>query len=253
MSGTSKLKAWHLLNNDDRDLIEGQFYAVDLQRSVGAEYADHFALNRQVPITQYLHGKVDTSSFRVVLFQNHALDDVTDKLDKLISWTERIPAKRRPPLLSFWAGEGYVNYVSCVITDIDGIQYKEPNDDGLLRHVECTIKLKRFVEFDPSKTSNKDTRYHNARERDYYELICQAEYGDPMLGDVIRKRHPWQANLETGDVVKLPSAEGLVDSTVKQTSIVLQSAYGKRDTPQRSRRVAMFSSRNRTYWLSLGG
>ena len=118
---------------------------------------------------------------------------------------------------------------------------------GQLRHVEFTINLEQYQEFDLDSSEIFETRYHRARDRDYYELLAYREYKAPILGEALRKRHPTQPSLAPGAVVKLPSAEGIRRDKIEPTSIPLASAFGRKDTPQRALRIAVLAARSGSY------
>jgi hypothetical protein len=130
---------------------------------------------------------------------------------------------------------------------VSGIQYRTPTAFGGIRDVSLTLNLKAYKEFDITATEESETRYHRARERDYYEMLCWREYRNPNIGDIIRKRHPSKPNLQPGEVVKLPTATALRRDRVEPKSIALQTSFGKKDTPQRRLRMEMLDARNRGY------
>lgn len=244
-------KSWFLVNLDEFETIQGQFFALDLKQKVGAEYREHWALNRQHAILQWVHGKTPTTTFRAFYYAKHTGDDITATVDRIKSWTQRLELKGRPPVLLFWVGDGHVTETTCVLEDVD-VTIHEPTAEGEMRHAELVLSLRAYKEFDIGLVGNTDTRYHHARERDYYEMLCVNEYGDPSLGDIIRKRHPDKANLVVGDVVKLPAIEGVRKSVVKTTSIPLAGAYDRKDNPARTLRIDMFNRRNRSYTSHVG-
>jgi hypothetical protein len=88
-----------------------------------------------------------------------------------------------------------------------------------------------------------DTRYAFAREGDYYERMAQEEYGDPMLGVVIRQRHPAAPLLDIGNRVALSALEGVRSEVPTQTSIPLKGAFGRRETASKRRKNAAFARR----------
>lgn len=237
-------KAWFLHNLDTQEILEAQFEPEELTEEVGANWAQHTALNRGNAILQFLNGSNDTGSFKGTFYKQHAFDDTPlKKLQKLKSWARPNSSVRRPPVLLFHVGDGHVE-MNAVITGITGIRYGRPDAFGGLREVEFNVQLLRFEPFSLDDTGETDTRYARAKDRDYYELLAQQEYGDPLIGDVIRKQHPDQAQLEDGDVVRLPSIEGVRGTRVEQTSIQLRTAFGRKDTPQRRLRLEFFDLRN---------
>lgn len=239
---------WFLQNVQNAERLEGQFPPISVTRELGNEWAEHTAISRQNAILQFLHGKVETVSVQVRLYARDILfNHVEDDLKKLEEWKTPSPLyKNAPPVLSFWLGDGHL-FVDCIIDSLSGITYGRPTGQGALRDVTLTINLKAYKKFSIEDTGDFETRYHRARERDYYELLTQREYGNALIGDVIRKRHPTQPNLQVGDVVKLPSIESLRNKRVEPKSIPLQTAYGKKDSPQRRLRLQSFEDHNQSY------
>jgi len=243
-----KSRKWFLRNEDSGETMEGQFAPTGLTRDVANNYAQHTALNRANTIIQYLNSKADTLVLQAGFFAQDFTKGaaVEERLEKLVSWAKRDPDLLRPPRVLFWIGNGHLEQLS-VIDSISGITYGEPTILGEIREVSFTVNLLQFVEFNLDDQESFDTRFHHTKERDYYELLTQREYGDPLRGDVIRKQHPTQPNLTPGAIVRLPSIEGVRTERVETKSIPLKTAYGRKETPQRSLRIDMFDRRNRPF------
>lgn len=240
------MKVWRLSNLDSNEVLEGQFEAEGLSEEVSTSWAQFTSLNRQNPILQFVHGNADTLSFTGRLFRNNALDSSPqDKLDKLKLWSRIDSSVRRPPILQFSVGDGHVS-INCVIVGIS-IRYSRPDFFGGLRDVTFNVSLLQFSTFSLDDEEQTDTRYARASERDYYEMLAYKEYGNPILGDIIRKDHPDKQRLQPGDIVKLPSIEGIRDKEVTQTSTILKTAFGKRDTAQKRLRLSFFDKRSTSY------
>jgi hypothetical protein len=239
-------KVWNLHNLDSGEILQGQFEAENVGRDIETNWGQFTSLNRQNPILQFLNGSADKVSFDGRFFRNHALDSTPDqKLDLLIAWTRIVPWLRRPPILQFWVGDGHM-MMNCVVTNVK-LTYARPDFFGGMRDVAFSVSLLEFTPFSLDDAEQTDTRYARARDRDYFELLAFEEYGNPMIGDVIRKMHASLQSLEPGDVVKLPSIEGVRSKQVKQTSIPLQSGFGREDTPQRRLRLQFFQKRSNKY------
>lgn len=239
-------KVWNLRNLDSGQTLQGQFEAENVSRDITVNWGQFTSLNRGNPILQFLNGAAEKVSFDGRLFRNHALDKSPEvKLDMLVSWTKIDPALRRPPVLQFWIGDGHV-MINCVIVAVQ-TTYQRPDFFGGLRDCTFTVSLLEFSTFSIDDAEEVDTRYARARERDYFELLAFEEYGNPMIGDVIRKQHPALQALKAGDTVKLPSIEGVRTVEVTQTSIPLKTAFGRRDTPQRRLRLQFFDKRAGNY------
>lgn len=242
------LDVWNLQNLQNAERLEGQFPPISVTRELGNEWAAHTAISRDNAILQFLHGKQETLSVQVRLYARDAVfNNVDNDLKKLEEW--RKPDSlygNRPPTLSFWLGDGHL-FLDCIIDSLSGITYARPTSQGAPRDITLTINLKAYKKFSLNDTGNFETRYNRTKERDYYELLTQREYANPLMGDIIRKRHPDQPNLQVGSIVKLPSVEAIRSQRVEQTSIALQTAYGRKDTPQRALRLQAFENHNVTY------
>lgn len=239
---------WFLQNVQNAERLEGQFPALNVVREVKNNWAKHTSISRVNSIIQFLNGESDTLSVQIRLYARDALfNRVEADLKKLEEWAKADALYgNKPPVLSFWIGDGHL-FMDCVIESLSGITYGVPGFQGAPRDITLTINFIAYKPFGLNDQGTFETRYHRTSERDYYELLTQREYGDALMGDVIRKRHPTQPNLQVGDIVKLPSIEALRRTKVEPTSIALQTAYGKKDTPQRRLRLAMFESHNRSY------
>lgn len=243
-----KSRKWFMRNEDTGETLEGQFAPTGITRDVANNWAQHTALNRANTILQFLNSKAETLQLNAGFFATDftKTGEVEERLEKLISWAKRDPDLLRPPIVLFWLGNGHLEQLS-VIDSISGITYGEPTILGEIREVSFTINLIQYTEFSLDDSENFDTRYHRAKDRDYYEMLTQREYGDPLRGDVIRKMYPDQPNLTPAAIVKLPSVESIRTVRVEPTSIALNTAYGRKETPQRSLRIDMFNRRNRKY------
>lgn len=248
------LRSWYLFNVDTGQLFQSQFEPEGLTRNVQANYAQHTALNRANPILQFLNKEAETCSFQATLFrQSVAVNNVEEDLALLQSWAE--PAEggqgnSKPPVLIFSVGDGFYN-LDCVLESLSNITYGGEGGrqtfDGGVRKVTFTVNLRQYQEFELDSALISETRYHRAKERDYYELIAQVEYGSAIKGDIIRKRNPDKPNMQLGDRVPFPSIEAIRRDRVEPKSMALSTAYGKKPTPQKQLRLDMFDRRNRPY------
>lgn len=241
------LKSWTLENAATKERIQGQFPAEELTRSTGANWTEISALNRQHPFLQYLSGKTDTMSVASRFYRKDLFDDApVTKIEKLIAWSRALPSDRRPPLLTFYLGDGLGLQMDVVLTAITDIKYSIPNSLGGIRQVQFVMEFSRWSKeaLNQADIEVTDTRYAHIKDGEYYELLCEREYGDPMAGVIIRQRHPTQAILKTGDIIPLPALEGIRGITPTQQSIPLKTAFGRKDTAQKRLRIQFFNLRS---------
>lgn len=241
----TELESWFLANDEKGEEFQGQFPPKNVTHNVGATYGEAFTLNRQNAILQFLHGDSDTITFAARLFAETAIVDLLKPYQMLVSWARRDPDLLRPPVLLFYIGNATVA-MTCVIESLGGIVYHDFRDDGSPRDITFQITLRQYVPYSLESTES-DTRYHLAKTHDYYEWLAQREYGDPMLGVTIRQNHPTKPILSVGDMVVLPSRSTMRKTTASAKSIVLRTAYGRKDTPQRDLRIEVFDRLNRSF------
>lgn len=242
-------RLWLLFNQDTFEALSGDFEAVDLtEEPEGAEWSETFALNSAAPISAFLRGTVETLSFVCRLFDDSILpiavptrlkaDKVMVKYEKLKSWSKRDELLGRPPILIFTAGAGEIAQ-RCKLTSIGSARFDDLGVLGEVKGVTCSLNLSRYIPYDieTAATAPPETRYHRARTGDFYELLAKREYGNALLGVLIRNRHPSQRRVEEGDVVRLPSYEAIADEPIRPTSVALRGLTGSVLNPQRQLRA----------------
>jgi hypothetical protein len=249
-------KTWTLFNTENNKRLEGQFPHEGLSREVGAHWEEINALTRERPILQFITGEVETLEMSSRFFRRDITDDtVNEKISTLISWTKKDPRFGRPPILQLMVGDGEAVNMRVILKSLSRVQYAKPDFQGQLRMVTFQMTLWNYTEFAITDQLQKDTRYHRTARGQYYELIAKQEYGNPLLGDVIRKSaaQSGKALLSPGDIVKLPSIEGIRSARITQTSVILKGAFGQKDTPQRKRREEIFDEKSQPVDIDING
>lgn len=268
---------WILANIDTGEELEGDFEAQNITRDVSASYAEHHTLNRQSPITQFLHGNTDTLSFEGRFFMDPAilslsglpfagpvsrfLSDGTDtrfslrpgeKLKKIEEWVGIDADLQRPPIVQFSVGDGELSQVSY-IESVTNIRYDRPLITGEVRGVTFVVNLKKFIPFDIDLAEQPapESRYAHVKEGEYYELLAQLEYGVPMLGVVVQQRNPTAAILEEGDVVKLPSLRAIQSQQVNPSSIAFTNLNSKQPSAQKTLKNLVLDRLNRDRYSAI--
>jgi len=248
-ASVSPLNNWYLVSQDfPLETVVGQF-PTEITEAVSVEYAQYKSLNRATPILQFVSGNADTLTFTARFHSRDAVfGGVKESVAQLKKWARRDPKLQRPQILSFTIGDGYSAMDSCVIQELGSIAYKKPTALGAIREVSVSINLIKYEDFAMSGDPLiYETRYHRVKEGEYYESLCQNEYNNAYFGDIIRKRHPQQQTLKPGDIVKLPSIEAIQTERLEPKSLILKSAYGRKETEQRTARLNKFDERNQTY------
>jgi hypothetical protein len=147
----------------------------------------------------------------------------------------------------FWIGDGWIN-TSAVIETVN-TNFLKPGFLGAFKGAKFTVTLREFTPFNPEVAAASDTLFYKTKKSEYYELIAEREYKEPLLGVVLRQRNPTQLNLRVGNVVKLPAGTGSIrQEPITQSSIVFQTAFETRREPtaQRIRHQAMIVARNKS-------
>lgn len=245
-------RAWNLVRKDTGEILKGQFEAEEVSENLSASWTEKFTLNRQTGVLQFLHGDTNTVSFRSRFYNPTVTGGefplfggkIDKKWNTLKTFIQRDDVLQRPPTLIFTVGDGHVQR-QVVIDSITGIVYDRVAAGGQFKGVTFTLNLREYTEFDIEQTEAVDTRYHHALQGDYYELLAEREYRAPDIGVWLRQQHPAQPNLQVGNVVKLPAPGSPKVRTARseQISNVFKTSYGKKLTPQRTRRLEMLALR----------
>lgn len=240
-----KFDNWHLLNSDTGEQVDGQFPAENLTKTFGSRWTEKFALNRKNGIAQFLHGETTVVSFTATFLKKHFLANIERDISTLSSMAVRDRLLGRPPLLEFWVGDSFLS-MRCYLEPLT-ISYERPGIFGDLRFATISITLRKYSPFDIDETGNFDTRYHRSKAGDYLELLAWNEYRQPILGVELARRHP-QIRLapKVGEVVKLPSIEGLRKSVIEPTSIVFSNLSARTDTPQKTLLRKLLAARGKS-------
>lgn len=222
---------WWILNTETNEYVYGQ-YTTEVQHAVGSSYGEHFALNRQTPVTQFLHGNTETLTFDGRFFASFAFQEIVKQVRTLQSWTRRDSTLGRPPVCYFWIGDQYANMQSCFIQTANA-NFDKPTKIGQARGATVSIALRAYTPFSLNATASFDTRYHLVKLGESYELLAAREYKNPMLGVELRQRHRHQRVLAPGMVVKLPAPTGSIRrAKIEPKSIALAGITARRSTPQ---------------------
>jgi len=240
-------RTFFLRNKDTGQELQGQFPAENVTENKSVNYSETAALNMQTPISQFINGDLDTISFQATFFNRDIVfGQANDDIELLNSWVERDNSLTRPPILSFSIGDGHLSMGSCTLRRLSK-RFMMPYKTGKMTGVVCEITLAKYKGYSLEPENPGETRYHIAKIRDYYEILTYREYGSAELGDIIRQRHPDKLNIQVADVIKLPSVEAIRTEVITQKSNIFKTAYGKKETEQRTLRLYMLEQRNRNY------
>jgi len=201
---------WQITNLDTMEKIQPQMPMPDdgINISHGGALVDQARFGEEEPITHWVHGTTRTITFSAVLFTRHTgeRDLVGDLLEQILSLTRKDPNYGRPPICHF----KYGTFGETVLVEKADTNIVSVDDSGSPREVRLSITLRKYTPFsqqriDPTKPA-KESFYLIATEAERsYEALARRFYGDPLLADVIRRRHPAEPFApRVGDKIKIP-------------------------------------------------
>ena len=268
-------KGWSLQNKDNpRQLIRGQFVPQDYVENAGAKIPDVSTVNNDEPFPVWVGGEGETSSFTARIFRADPLlsGSVREDVETLKKATKKDPKLFRAPLFTFVWGEEIA--YDCFVVTIGGIRYDEVDSTGLIKGAEFKVVLRRVDSIPTAGLTklrditglsgelkvlsddigaritdlidifggslHKKGKTITAKEGDTFESIAALEYGDALVGDILRRGQPLIANIQPGDQVILVDDTEIFQIKVTQTSVAL-----KDNETARAVRETMFENRNR--------
>jgi len=202
---------WAIKNLDSLETIRPQLPMPEggITFTHGGTLTDQQRFGEQDPVTHWVHGITNNVTFNAILFTRHAeeADAVKDLHEQIILLTQKDDLLGRPNICHFNFGSAFADTVLIekVTSNIVSV-----DNEGRAREIRLSISLRKYVPFsqqqiDPTKPP-KESFYLVATEVERsYEALARAHYGDPLLGDRIRKRHPaFPFAPSIGSVVKIP-------------------------------------------------
>jgi hypothetical protein len=198
-------KLWVLSDLDRNEDVVGQFIPQDVTKTVSGSIAHGAVTGGQHPILQWVAGDVEIVTFRAKLWAADSTDlTVEDRLERLEGLVKRAADLGRPPVCAFsWGFLGTLT-LDCLVKSLGGVTYDEVRPDGSLRGASLTITLERYEApeltiTDPS-VPEKFTRVRRARRGDTYESVALEEYGDALLGVLLRQLNPRVPGMQLADL-----------------------------------------------------
>lgn len=277
--GFSLGKSWTLSGEDSkfRSLIfEGQFTALNFaERGGNATMGEANTINSAAPNLQFLSNDAETATFQARLYATDSFQNIKQQIELLRSMKKRDPDLKRNPLMLFTFGTEI--QFTCFVRGVD-FQYDELRNDGSIRGCIANITLQKIEQTDqgseaaatslasqikfaagiaaaaagiaatvkslidiPGGSLHTIDRTREAKQGDTFERIAAQEYGNALLGDVLRRAQPDKADLKTGDVVIL------VDPTEINTIEITPQSVALKATPENNAlREEFLELRNRT-------
>lgn len=243
-------KLWTITDLDADEEIVGQFAPQSVVKTLSANIARVESVNQDTPFAQWIAGEASDITFTARLWAKDSTDrTVQDRLNRLELLCRRDPALNRPPICAFsWGSTDAVNKL-CLIKSI-GQTFDEIREDGQLRGVTLQVTLEEFapIEFkatDPTVPEHH-TRIRRAKRGDTYESIALDEYGDPLLGVLLRQLNPRTPTMLLADLNPLDPVHVLPEEYLRRFPIQPQfPAFrsGPRFAAAETRRRELIESR----------
>ena len=259
--GYSDNKTWSIVGDDVgyEDLqFSGQFPAQNYsERGGNANLGESTTLNKSEPNYQWLYGDGEIVSFRARLFALNSFKNIKQQIETLKSFKKRKSDLKRPPKFLFSYGTEI--QFTCFIRQID-YEYDELRNDGSIRGAIVNITLQKLddtligtesastslasqvkfvagvvgasagitgqiknkikIPFFSVHTLDKTIK---AKDGDTFESIAQKQYGNAILGDLLRNTQPDKVNLKAGDDIILLDPIEINEIAVTQRSVPLKA------------------------------
>jgi phage protein U len=257
LTGFSNKKGWKLKNLDFpmQTPFEGDFPITDMAENVGSVISEITTVGKQTPLLQWVHGDSETITFTAVFYATTSFKNVTQKVNVLKQMARKEPKLGRTPHFLFTSGTEISHKCS-----IKGVRHKytELRSDGTIRGFYADVTLQKLeadqdTGFAPTSLASKIKfaagivagaagLYATARKLKWipggslhsiertvdvvknmsFESIARREYGNALLGDVLRRTQPEIADLKVGDKVELVDSKEIRQIAVTPQAIALK-------------------------------
>lgn len=250
-------KTWKLTGIDAgfEKEFEGQFLAQDMEETVGAFLGETTTVNKGAPDFQWIRGEAERFSFTTRLWASNSFKNIKQQVNLLKSFARRDATLKRAPKFLFSAGTE-ISF-TCFVRGVR-LRYDELRIDGSLRGAIVDLELqviedkavgnaatslasqikfaagvvvggigiaqqvKRLINI-PGGSLHTIGRVVTVKEGQTFESIASLEYGNALLGDILRRSQPDIANMKAGDKVNLVEPSEIIQIPVTQQSISLRN------------------------------
>jgi hypothetical protein len=202
---------WSFRNLDTDDLFRPQFPMPEdgVSLTIGGVLVKQNRFGEQDPIVHWTHGKPRDMRFSGMLYARHTDEsaDVEDLFDQLVLLTLKDKDLGRPPIVLFTFG---ATHSEVVLIESCDPTIRSVDKDGFTKEIGFNISMTKYVPFsqkqiDPTKPAKESFYLVASAAEQSYEAIALSNYGSPLLGDRIRKRHPAEPFApRVGSIVKVP-------------------------------------------------
>jgi hypothetical protein len=237
-------------SEDGGPTIEGEFTALNVVENISGKWSEQSTLGMEQPVLQFICGELETITLDVKVWAKWhdptgllsaaasaiGLDpkwsDILEHVDEIKNLARKNPDIGRPHIYLFSLGSQLVQTV--VVKSVGGIRYDRVRPlDGTLRGVLFSLTLARYVPYGEEAFSGQtnESLVVFAYKGETYEGIAERVYGDPVVGEALRRRNPDKTELEAGDQIHVPPARTLSREVKPLTpqSLFLKRAEAQRD------------------------
>jgi hypothetical protein len=201
---------WSIKNLDSGEVLNPDLPVAEggVHISIGGVLVEQPRFGMQDPVIQWVRGKAKVYSFTAVFYSRNRTEMIKPIFDKYEKLAIEDAKLGRPPICVFTLGAAISEVVLVESADAD---IPDTRTDGQPREIRVNFVMKKYVPFsqkqiDPTKTQKESFYLVVSATQQSYEEIARQYYGDPMLGDRLRKRHKdAPMHPEVGDVVKVPA------------------------------------------------
>lgn len=263
--GISTKNVWRLKMKDlDEQEFKGQFLAENLTENVGARISSNNSLNKQATDSKYLGGDAETITFTTRIWATHSIKNVKKSIETLKGFTRRDDSLKRAPIFTFTAGTEFQALV--FVKSVGGIKYDRMRSDGSIRGATFSVALTVIEQIETKQSSlsiaslvksglgivsavqglasggfgafgkisipggslHSKGKKVIVKDGETFEHLAQKEYGDALVGDVLRRAHynkplnELKSSLEVGDVVDMVAEDEIFGIQVTPQSIPLK-------------------------------
>lgn len=253
-------KVWTLEGKDEgfKTRFQGQYIAQGMEESVGSVFGETISVGKQRSDFQWLHGEDEPFNFTARIFANSSFNNIKQEIELLKSFSRRDKVLKRSPRALFTTGTeiGFMCFVKGV-----KIQYDELRDDGSIRGCIVSISLQKIedtitenaatslrsqIKFSAGQISAGAALFANSarglihipggslhtvgrrflvKQGDTFESIAAMEYGNALLGDVLRRAQPQKEPITPSDEIILVERSDILTITVTPQSVALKNTF----------------------------
>lgn len=217
---------WSLYDMDHKYEWRPQYPIDNVSMPTGGIIAEQQRFGFQDAIVNWTGGRARIFNFATVLFASDEDEGtlVQELLRELEGLAQKDDELGRPPICTFTFGSSISEV--CLVETVDPLIVSTLRN-GQPREVRCNITLRKYVPFsqqqiDPTRPVKESFLLIASAAEQSYEAIAGRYYGDPLLGDRLRKRHPTHPFAPAvGMVVKVPARAIVLQEVVRPACHIL--------------------------------